>query len=318
MRTILPKSVCILLFLLIPCLVYGQYEDNAFDFGNISFSLLPKVMEDGSVTDISLGIIYNNKFSGNYRYRYTNISINEVLPDFTDSLNARTEKINELFLLPVGYRNKNTKTLFWAGGGLYYEYNKMDEKGFYDDPDLEYYGFARVNSYINDFAMHIVGPLFDLQFEYSSVFFNISIMGGIVPVFFFNAREVFGVTPLLGSKKAEYAQSSWGSPYLYLGFDTLIFKYLSIGFHYYYSSIKYQLISYNFDNTNSVTWTYPETTVNSHSFMIEASAVIPVGSEMCFQIGYGHDFKTLSVSSREIIENKHYLILGAKKYSIKK
>jgi hypothetical protein len=310
----------IFLLFLLPCFAYGQHEKKTFSFGNISFSLSPKVMEDGSITDISMGIIYNNKFSGDYRYSYTIISKNEEFPDYSDSLNVRNEKIHELFILPIGYRYKSDNALFWIGGGAYYEYNKLNEKGFFDYPELETLNppRERVNSYTNDFSMHVIGPLLDIKFEYTSAFFDINLLGGIVPVFLLGAREKFGIIPLLGSDKIEHSQTTFGSPYFYLGLDAVICKYVNIGFYYNYSRMKYEAIDYNFDENNKVTWEYPETTTIGHSFNIEASALIPLGGDMRFQVGYGYTFGTLIIDSGEITENKQYLILAAKKIAANK
>ncbi|MDR0472237.1 MAG: hypothetical protein LBH43_00960 [Treponema sp.] len=52
-------------------------------------------------------------------------------------------------------------------------------------------------------------------------------------------------------------------------------------------------------------------------FIVEASIFIPLGSDICFQIGYGYTFDTLIINSREIRDNKQYLILGVKKFTAK-
>jgi hypothetical protein len=151
----------------------------------------------------------------------------------------------------------------------------------------------------------------------TAVFFHVSLHGGIVPVFFLSAKEKFGIIPLLGYKKVEHSQTTWGSPYFYLGLDAVIYKYINIGFYYNYSRIKYESIDYNYDENYKVTWEYPETAVTGHSFNIEASVLIPLGGDMRFQIGYGYTFDTLIINSWEITDNKQYIILGAKKIAAK-
>jgi len=314
MKRIFYKTL-ILLALLVPALAYGQSEGSAFDFGNISFALTPKVMEDGSITDISLGLVYNEILGGDYRYRSTIVSKNEEFPDLSDSLNARNEKTYEAFILPVGYRRKSDSTLFWAGIGAYYEYNILNEKGFFDDPELETGGFERVNSYTNDFSMHVIGPLIDLKFDYVHEYFNISLYGGIVPVFFLAADEEFGIIPFLGEAKAKHSQTTWGSPYFYVGLDAVIYKYVNLGVHYTFSKLTYEMVDYNFNDSGKVVWDYPETTVIGHSLQLEASVLVPLGKEMRFQIGYGYNINTIVLDSGDIEDNKHYLILGAKKYA---
>jgi len=312
------RLTLVIVFLLFPCFAHGQAEGTSFDFGNINFSLSPKIMEDGSITDISLGFMYNERLGGDFRYSNTIISRNEEFSGLHDSLNARDERIYEWYILPIGYRHKSGNAAFWAGGGVYYEYNKLNEKGFFDDPDLEAAGFERVNSYTNDFSMNVFGPLVDVKVSYAPEFFSITAMGGIVPVFSLSAKEKFGIVPFLGSKKEEHSQNTWGSPYFYLSLDAVIYKYVNLCVNYHYSRIKYETIDYNVDHNNNVTWEYPETTVVGNSFEIEVSALIPLGNDLRFQIGYGYCVNALTIDSRKIDDNKHYLILGTKKFAAKK
>ncbi|MCL2185448.1 MAG: hypothetical protein FWB86_06315 [Treponema sp.] len=308
----------LIIILIIPCLAYSQQEEISFNFGNINFSLTPKVMEDGSITDILFDVIYNNKLSGEYRFRNTMISYNEEFPDYFDSLNAVNEKTYELFILPAGYRFKNRNITFWAGGGIYYEYNKLNEKGFFDYPELEDFDYARLNSFTNDFSMHVLGPLIDIKFYITINFIDICLQGGIVPFFFLNAQENFNINPLFDSKIV-HSQDTWGSPYFYLSLDTILFKYFNLNFHYNFSRINYDKIDYDYDLNNNyeIIYLFPETTVIGHSFNIEASALLPLGKDILFQIGYGFNFNTLIINNTEIKNNKQYLILGTRKSSRK-
>jgi hypothetical protein len=94
------KKLCLLLGIVI--LPYCA-QSQSFDFGRYNFSLSSKILKDGSITDISLGMMYTETAGGQLRFRNTNISKNEELLGVADSLNAITENINEFYLLPIEY-----------------------------------------------------------------------------------------------------------------------------------------------------------------------------------------------------------------------
>jgi hypothetical protein len=205
--------------------VYTQ--EQAFSFGSFSFSLSPKILKDGSITDIGLGLKYAEKLSGELRFRYTSIAKNESLEDVADSLNAVNESIFEVFFLPVTYTFLNMENItIHAGGGTYYEYGNLTEKGFFNMPALENLGKERVNSYTNDFSMHVVGPLIDAGVRYRAAWFRAALSAGIVPVFFLGASQKMGMVPLLDPHYADYSQSTAGSPYFYVNLDCVLFKYV--------------------------------------------------------------------------------------------
>jgi hypothetical protein len=72
-----------------------------------------------------------------------------------------------------------------VGGGLYYEYDHLAEKGFFNMPELEALGKERVNSYDNDFSMHLVGPLVDAGLSYRASWISAGFSAGVVPVYRF-------------------------------------------------------------------------------------------------------------------------------------
>jgi len=305
------KFYLLLFFVILPFFVYA--EDTFLDFGRFSFFLSPKILKGGSITDISLGFMYTDKTECQSRFRITNISKNEELIGVTDSLNAVTENNYEVFLLPIEYYFfRETSLRFWSGAGIYYNYGKLNEKGFFNMPELETMTppRERVNSYTNDFSMHLLGPLLDVGISYRSSRFNISFSGGIVPVFFLHSDQKIGIVPLLYPHYADFSQNTWGSPYFYLNLESTLFKYINIAFLYDFSRLKYR----NLDFDENLDWITPERTVVTQSLKAEASVLFPLGGDMHIQIGYGYTFDITRLDSGVTVNgNRKYLILTAKK-----
>jgi hypothetical protein len=309
-KVVLGKVVlAVLLFM--PCLAFPQ--DKEINLGKFSFFLSPKILADGSITDVGAGLIYKDSWGGDLRFRYTNIEKNEEIPGTEDSLNAINEKFFEVFLLPAKYRLIDQSDFrFWAGAGLYYEYNKLTEKGFFNMPVLETLNppLERVNSYKNDFSMHLFGPLLETGIYYFSDKFNISFSGGLVPIFILAAAQKMSIVPLLDPDVADYSQNTWGSPHFFLNLESTIFKYVNIMLLYDAAWLKYQFIDFD----ENMKWIHPERAAVTHSFKIETSFLYPFGNDMNFQIGYGYMLDFLSLDSAPAVsENKHYLILSTKK-----
>jgi hypothetical protein len=302
-----------LLFLLLCFSMYSYAENQSFDIGRFSFSLSPKILEDGSIIDTSLGLAYTKAWSGEIRFRNTAISKNEELQDAADSLNAVNENIYEVFFLPAHYSFIKTPALrFWAGGGLYYEYDKLNEKGFFNMPELEELTppRERVNSYTNEFSMHIIGPLVDTGINYNAAWFNVSLSAGLAPVFFLHSAQKTGMVPLLDPHYAEYDQDTGGSPYFYLSLDSVVFKYVNIVLLYDFARLNYKAIDFD----SNLNWINPEREMITQSFKVETSALLPLGGNMSAQIGYGFAFNSTMVDSGiPVSGNRHYLILTVKK-----
>jgi len=272
-------------------------------------------MKDGSIINIGFGLNYSDVWGGEIRGLIEQTAANEEQNDsiVSDSMIAINETVYEIFFFPIQYRYAINENFKWqAGAGLHYEYQESKQKGYIDMPDLENLGFARVNSYTDDFSMHIFGPLIDTAFEYDAEWFKIGFSGGVVPVYFLSAAENQRMFPLLDT--ISHSQVTWGSPYFYLGLDSVLFKYVGLSAKYNYARLKYQVIDFNFDqNTNKFSPIFPENAVVSQSLMFEASVLIPVGG-MYIQIGYGYmlNFYTLN-NGDPVSDNKHYLILSGRK-----
>jgi len=311
-QIILQKRVCFMVLLLLPLFAHAQDQGTAFSFGNLSFSLTPRILQDGSITDFSLGMMYSGSLGAELQFRSTKIAKNEELSSTDDSLNAVNETIYEVGVLPVQYRMIKDNLRLMVGAGLYYKYDKLNERGFFTLNILEQIGKERVNSYNNDFTMHLAGPLLDGRFIYNSEWFNFGFTAGIVPIFNANLAQKVSMEPLLYPSTANLAENTHGSPYFYLTLDTIIAKYLNVTFSYNYVKLTKKVIDFdgNFD------WIYPEQSVVDQSIMIEISALLPVGGGMSFQAGYGYQHSFFGRDSAPVLEErKHYLILSTKKIS---
>jgi len=303
------KILIFAVFLLQLAYASGQ----SFSFGNFDFLLSTKVMEDGNISDFGLGYNYSEKFSSRLNFRHTNITKNEELVGVEDSLNAVKETFFEIFFLPIEYnffKHKSGKA--WVGAGLYYEYNKLGEKGFFNMPSLETLvpPKERVNSYSNDFSMHLLGPLIDIGINYKSNYFSIGFSGGIVPIFYLSSKQKTSIVPLIYPHAAENSQNTFGSPHLFLSLDGILFKYINLVLLYNFARLEYGVIDFD----DNLSWIITERSIINQSFKLEISALIPIGNEMHFQIGFGYTMDTMHINSSDVISNNRpYLIVTAKK-----
>lgn len=286
-------------------------QNQRFGLGNLSFSLSPKVLKDGSITDVSFGYTYAPHSAGLLRLRFSNTSENEQFDETVpDSLNASESSAFEVFLTPFEYAFLNKERIqLKVGGGVYYEYYTLTEKGFFDMPVLETLDKERVNSFSNDLTRHNIGPNIALGFNYQSEWFTLTINAGAVPIFYLNARQDMGITPLMDPHNADYSQDTSGGPYLYADITAVLFKYASLALLYDYSALDYQVIDFD----DQFKWRTPESKVVSQSLKLEVCALLPLGGAIYTQIGYGHTFDSTQVNSAPLVESgKDYLILTMK------
>ena len=95
------KAYCLFLVIIIPAFAFSQ--EQGFSFGNFSFFLSPKILDDGSILDAGLALMYSDNWVGELRFRNTSVSKNEEIENVADSLNAINENDFEVFLLPAAY-----------------------------------------------------------------------------------------------------------------------------------------------------------------------------------------------------------------------
>ena len=256
------KKIVLFLALIVP---FGAFpQEQGFSFGNFSFFLTPRILEEGFISDIGLGLSYNERWGGDLRFRYTTISKSE---EFANVLNAIDERIFEFYFLPAEfYALRTPSAKMRLGLGAYYEYDILHEKGFFNMPVLETLTppRERVNSYTNNFSMHIFGPLFEAGVSYRISLLDITFSAGIVPVFLLHSSQKMKIVPLLDPNKANYEQDTWGSPYFYIGLDSVILKYVNLALLYDAARLSYKIIDFN----DNLAWINPERTLFTQSFKI--------------------------------------------------
>jgi hypothetical protein len=168
----------------------------------------------------------------------------------------------------------------------------------------------RVNSYTNDFSMHLIGPLIDLGLRRRSGWYSIALSGGIAPIFALASSQKMGIVPLLNPHYADYSQTTTGSPYFYVNLDCILFKYLNVAALYDFAKLQYQVVDFDDD----LAWRNQERETLTQSFRIEASALLPFGRDASFQIGGGFAFDSLTLDGAAPVKsNRQYVILAIKR-----
>jgi hypothetical protein len=283
---------------------------------SLFFSLSPKVMEDGSITDVSFGYRYTEDFAGELRLRKTTETKNEEFEGAEASLNAVSSTVYEAFFLPFELNTDVSGLRLRLGPGLYYYDETLKEKGFFDMAALASLGKASLNSYTNDFSMRLAGPLIDAGFAWhESDWFGISLSGGAVPIFYARTNQDVSITPLMSPERAEYSKSTSGSPYLYADISLVFFEYLSASLVCDYTRLKYNVLDFTYDGSDFA-WYTPRRTVTLQSFRLEADLRIPLGAGIYLEIGGGRIFDSAKLDSgSELRTRKNYVTVSGRKFN---
>ena len=323
----IPVSIFVLFFLAVMPLIARAQNSSTEDFNKFSFSITNRIMDDGIIQDVGLGMEYTNVLSWEFRIRRTKTEKNEEFEGLQDSLNAAGSDIYEVFLIPVKYSFFNTQSAkVWAGIGGYYYDEKLKEKGFFNMPQLTSLGMEPLNSYTNKFSMRTLGPILDVGAAYrDSNWFNVTLSAGVVPVFATWAKQKVSIVPLM-AERADNSQSNSGSPYLYCDLNwTLSLPQLKalfrnevtpsdwkIGFSLLFDYYRLQFETLDFDYDGSrFNWYIPERKVTTRSLKLEGMLLIPLGG-VHLQIGAGRIFDSVKVDSGAAIRgNKNYFYIGA-------
>lgn len=295
---------------LIPAGAFAQ--DQRFDFGRFSFFSSPKILKDGSITDMGLGYAYTERFAGELRLRFSGESKNERFDETVpDSLNAMSKNAFALFLSPLEYFFvKSPRTRFQAGAGVYYHYETLSENGYFNMPALEALGREKINSFSNKFSTHTLGPNIEAGLTRGAAWMDLSLRGGLIPVFWLHTNQTMRIDPLMGPDYADYSKNTWGSPYVYADITIILFKFISLALLYDFSRLTYQVIDFN----GELQWYKPERTVVSQSVKLEASLLIPLSSPVYTQIGYGYTFDSVQLDSGDPVRSgRHYVIFAMNK-----
>jgi hypothetical protein len=286
-------------------------QNQYFDIGRFSFFLTPKVLKDGSIIEFGLGYEYTEHAAGELRLRFSNEIKNEQFDGtIPDSLNTIGRNSFEIFLMPYEYFFiKNPSTKFQTGLGMYYNYETLSEKGYFNMPALEALGKEKVNSFSNNFSAHILGPNIEAAFVHRMGRLDLSARGGIVPFFYLHTRQKMGIVPLMEPNYADFSKNTRGSPYFYTDIGLVFFKYISLALLYDFSRLNYNVIDFD----NSLNWYNPGRTVITQSLKAEASLLIPLQGSVYTQIGGGFTVDSVQLDSAPPVrKNRQYLIFSAK------
>ncbi|WP_461246640.1 hypothetical protein [Treponema sp. R6D11] len=302
------KKIAFIILILLPCFAFA--EDVSLDFGVVNFFMDTKILKDGSITNVGLGLKYKDNWGGEIRGKFEKTAKNEDLNDdfVVDSLIATNETIYEATLLPIQYRKAINQNSQWkAGAGLYYYYQETYEKGYLDMPELETIGRARVNSYMSDLSMHLLGPIIDIGIRYNTEILVFNLTGGVVPVFYLKAAEEQRMRPLYDT--VNHKQHKWGSPYVFVDMDCVLFEYVNLGAKYEYTKLKYDVIK-----LEGFKPSFPESTRVNQSINLEASVILPFQSiGLGLQVGYGYNINIITTDSNDPIKyNKPYFIISGR------
>jgi hypothetical protein len=303
-------GVIAIFFTFLPTYAFTQNHD--VNFGDFYFSLSPKILKYGTINDLTFGYNYTKSLTSELRLRFSYVTKKEQFDKtLPDSLNIIEENNIETFFIPLKYYFiKNSYIESVAGAGIYYGYNKLTENGYFNMPSLEILGKEKVNSFSNNFSRHVVGPDIEIDFIYHANWLNVSVRGGIVPIFYLHAYQKMGIIPLLEPNYADYSQNTWGIPYFYTDVNIILFRYISFTLLYDFSRLNYQVIDFD----NNLNWNTVDRNVITQSFKLEASLLIPLGIDIYTQLGYGHTFDSTKIDSvSPIHSSKQYLIFSVRK-----
>jgi hypothetical protein len=305
-----------------------QRGDDGWSFvlGNISASVYTAILEGGFQPNFSLAYRYAPSTEGELRVRYTEQSYNGSLYDLEESLTANDEKTYEVFLLPFRYIfSYNSLLSLNAAAGAYYEHNALEQRGYFNHPDL---APDSLNMYNNEFSMSVLGPLLEggLRFQtpvkdidlgrlsFQARIADITLDAGIVPLFYLRRDQSTRMAPFMGNAYFNHSQDTSGSPYFYGKLGGAFFRYLNLSVLYQYARLDYDIIAINSDTGE---WGTLQESFVSWSYKLEAFVLLPFGGDFGIRVGYGHSFDTIHLdSSTPVRNNNPYFFIGADKITL--
>jgi hypothetical protein len=301
-----------IIYIVTPCVLSAD-ESEGFDLsiGRFYLSFTPKILEDGTQNDYTLGFFYTDAFKlgGEIRFRTINTTWLDNVWDIPGSVLMNRQEAYELFLLPANWRFFSRPGFnMRMGAGFYYNYNKAESRGNFNAAALfDPPGPADYSEYIYSFLGHAVGPMFDTGFEWRRGMFYTSFSAGVVPVFYLIQEQGLTLSPLMNPPSFSVSGESFSGPYYYLNLDVALhFKYISLFVTLFneYSRLSYSAIG--FDDFGA--WAEMDVTETYRTFAFEVSLLINLGNGGIMpQIGYGRTFS-------EENGGRNYLLLGVKKF----
>jgi len=287
-----------------------------------SVGVTPKILEDGVQTDFSLSLFYTDaqRIRGEIRVRSIKGSSNDTIWDIDDSLMTRDRQITEIFFLPVHFHFiKKSKFTQWAGLGIYYENNKLNENGYFNSSIFfDPVGPDQYNAYSNDYEGNSFGPLIDTGLSFSSKYLNSSFSFGIVPAFALNRNQTWKLSPFMDPASYTVESKSRCGPYYYMGLDLMLdFKYVGLLGGLFHERSKLNYTAAGFDELDN--WADAEekfvykTIAYEFSLLINLEQILSKSkadidkNNLMMQIGIGRNFD-------EVLGGETYFMFGAKKF----
>jgi hypothetical protein len=310
-RPVYKPGIALFFFLL----SLSLYAQESF-FERIFFSVTPRLIQNGSILDASLGFRYTDRLAGELRFRRTESSGNEAFENVKDSLNALNSTIYEVYLLPLEYYLRRSTLEFRGGIGGHFYNESLKEKGFFNMPELEQLPDPkeRVNAYTNEFSLRTLGPLIQGSLSWlPSQWFRLTLQAGLAPVFGAWADQEITIEPLLTPRRMDHSQRNAGSPYVFAEFSAVVAKYLYLAASWDFYRFAYEWVDFDYDGSDFI-WTYGDRKIISNSVKLEANLLIPLGRDMCAQIGYGHLFESIKAGADPADRSgKHYFTVSGRK-----
>ena len=293
-------------------------EDSSISSENISIEVIPRILGDGSIVDFVFGINYSQLWGGELRLSTTQRSKmieNDVL-EFSSGVESLTlDNTNryEFFLIPARFRyNIFNNAWLSAGAGVYYDFGTGGTKNYSVFGNMSESSY-QVNVYNIDITSHLVGPLLDLRFSFTSNYFDVFFKVGIVPIYYANITTRMSAFPQLRPYSSGIIQDLFESPYIFLGLDFVILKYFNFSLYYDFLSYDWRAVTYEYDRTGRQIWTYPNQNWTTHNLSYEVSALLPLGRGTFFQLGVGFINSFFFVDGDLGRYDNFYFIFSAKK-----
>jgi hypothetical protein len=319
MKNLLFVSLLMFFIIFNPASAFSQEEKSdewsligprGFDFGKLFFSVSPRPLEGGFITDMTVGYRYAENTQGKVRFRsMSEDNIDTIDVDSIESSQNASRKENfEVLLFPFErlFQTGEAANLK-AGIGLYYGNNSTKERGLFDMPDLEATGKPRVNSLTNDFITHSFGPVIEAGFSRPEGRFGAGASIGVVPVFFYHGKQDIQINNL--GLSDSNTQTQIGYPYVYANISMTALRRLALDFLWDFSYLEHESIYFN---NSPALYNFTQTTI-SNTLRLETSLMFQVRQSVFAKLGIGWMWQGIQYDNNETTWKRQlYFLFDAK------
>ncbi|NCD06849.1 MAG: hypothetical protein EOL97_12080 [Spirochaetia bacterium] len=268
----------------------------------LTYKLSTSFNKNGNSTKVQLSYLYNDNLSADLMLKK---SVNSNL-DFTTNpvavLNYSKEDIYEIYLTPYNYHKNLNDNSFFAGIGIYYDNDVLNEEGFIYLPNL-YAENKAFNEFSNNLVVQSIGPIINLGYDLnkSNIQFESSL--GIVPFYYLNFYQELKIDPLMSPTSKDFKTSNFGSPFIFVESNIDIWNLIKIQASYQFSILSLNLVDFVKDSiSNDYIWTSKNETQLSNQLSMAISFKIP----KLAVIGGGLIYSNSFVDSQIAYENTSY------------